>query len=754
MALFELAEVYTVLNQFETAMRYYTLAAEDNAMNVLPHRRMAQICLHRGKLLEARTHVENLFKVDPYFIPGFLLMAEIQVKERDLDAALDTLKQAEAVDSENIDIQLRLADIYSQQNDVKNMEAALKKAVAVDPSARQACLNLADLYLSLEKPEKAESLLIGIVETPGEEGRKHMDLARFYELQNQMDKAAQVYEKAVQAAPFDVSVKIGRARFYARQNMKDAALAEIKQALSLEKESLDVLTEAGRIYLHFGMLQAAQAALYRVLQKDDTFVDALFEQGRVFMAQKNYKRALEYIDTAITLDAPLKKRELLARAYYLRALCIEAGGAADMSNQKIFRAAAGMLDDPQAFETDQVKASLMAAAALEPSLTPARIRLVEIFLMEKEAEKAREQITEILKYQSFNLKLLTLQAAVYILEGNFAAAEEILTQMASRNPDHIPTYVRLGALSRAMGKKDQALDLLSRAREKAPDQLGLIKMMADIYVADKKYDAAMDMVTLLSGESDSRAGAFFENLKGEISMSRGDMETALTHFEAAVAQNPDYVKARLNAAGLCLRSRKTQRALDHYKAVEILDPGHVQTLMAIGFIHDTAGRYDMAEGYYRKVLEIAPDHANAANNLAFILSQDTGSLDEALRLASMARVHMPKSPNVLDTLGWIYYLKGNYLTARSELEESLSLYPDNAMACFHYGMTLYHLKEYEKARSFLNRALSLNPSFTGAELMPGFFPYHAGQPDQAEPEEQQGGRFRCFAGFQAGGSDH
>jgi len=45
----------------------------------------------------------------------------------------------------------------------------------------------------------------------------------------------------------------------------------------------------------------------------------------------------------------------------------------------------------------------------------------------------------------------------------------------------------------------------------------------------------------------------------------------------------------------------------------------------------------------------------------------------------------------------------------------LSLYPDNALACFHYGMTLYQVGEYEKARSFLNRALSLNPSFAGAD---------------------------------------
>ncbi len=64
----------------------------------------------------------------------------------------------------------------------------------------------------------------------------------------------------------------------------------------------------------------------------------------------------------------------------------------------------------------------------------------------------------------------------------------------------------------------------------------------------------------------------------------------------------------------------------------------------IGIISDSLGEYDQAEAYYRKVLEIAPNHPDANNNLAFILSEKPNHLEEAFRLAKVARENVPKIP--------------------------------------------------------------------------------------------------------------
>ncbi len=708
-ALFELAEVYTVLNQYETAMRFYHLAANVNTGNVLPLRRLAQIHLANGQLLEARTYVNRIFAIDPVYVPALQILADIQVRERDRNAALETLKKAAAIDPENIDTHLGTARIFLEAGDNQGAERALQEVIAIDPSHQEASLSLTDLYVSTGRPLEAEHLLTAIAATSGAEPRKFTNLARFLETRGRFDEAEENYQKAAAAAPEDVFPLLNLAEFYSRRNIKDSALETMVAAQSLGKQTDAVLTELGRIYLDFGMTAQAESALNRVLDQNSTYAEALFEKGRVMMARNNFQRALDFFDTAIT------QNPAHARAYYYRAICIQNGGASNRSNQKIFRAAAGMLDDPAAFEKDQIKASLQVAVAIDPDLIAARIRLIEAYLLEQDARNAREQLTQVLKHRDPDLKLLTLQAAIHVLENDFASAEQLLARMVAQRPGHIPTYVRLGALTRAMGKPDQALEVLRTAHDQAPDNRDLIRMMADIYVENRQFQAALDMVDLFQKKTETGSEAFFENLKGEVHLARGDIPTALVHFESAIKDRSDYVPPRMHAAGIYHRRGDVIRALAHYQAVENLDPAHGQALMAIGFIHDAAARYDLAKAYYRKVLDLDPGHANAANNLAFILADQPEHLEEAYRLAVMAREKQPKDPHVLDTLGWIYYQKGNYLSARSELEESLDIFPDNALATFHYGMTLYRLQEYEKARSFLNRALSLDDSFKGAD---------------------------------------
>jgi tetratricopeptide (TPR) repeat protein len=82
--------------------------------------------------------------------------------------------------------------------------------------------------------------------------------------------------------------------------------------------------------------------------------------------------------------------------------------------------------------------------------------------------------------------------------------------------------------------------------------------------------------------------------------------------------------------------------------------------MTLGMLYDHEGSFDKGETCYRKALEIEHDFAPAASNLAWNLAQRGSSIDEALRLARIAKEQLPNSPAVMDTLGWIYYLKGNF----------------------------------------------------------------------------------------------
>ncbi len=97
--------------------------------------------------------------------------------------------------------------------------------------------------------------------------------------------------------------------------------------------------------------------------------------------------------------------------------------------------------------------------------------------------------------------------------------------------------------------------------------------------------------------------------------------------------------------------------------------------MMLGIIFSMKKQLNLAELHYRKALEINPDFAPAANNLAYLLSIQDKNIDEALGYARKAKERLPEEPSVMDTLGWIYYKKALYDSAIGEFKDSLEKMP-------------------------------------------------------------------------------
>ena len=132
-------------------------------------------------------------------------------------------------------------------------------------------------------------------------------------------------------------------------------------------------------------------------------------------------------------------------------------------------------------------------------------------------------------------------------------------------------------------------------------------------------------------------------------------------------------------------------------------------------IYDLQNRFDLSEKHYRAALEINPDFVAAANNLAFILADQDRDIEEAFNFARMAKEKYPNDPNVMDTLGWVYYRKGLYDSAIGEFSDCLEKMPENPTVIYHLGMAYYKKGDLENARAELAKALQLDESFNGAD---------------------------------------
>ena len=90
-------------------------------------------------------------------------------------------------------------------------------------------------------------------------------------------------------------------------------------------------------------------------------------------------------------------------------------------------------------------------------------------------------------------------------------------------------------------------------------------------------------------------------------------------------------------------------------------------------LEDARGNSAEAEKDYRKALEITPETAIAANNLAWLLAENQGNLDEALQLAQVTANKNQTVAGYFDTLGWVYYKKGLYSPAVEQFKKAVAL---------------------------------------------------------------------------------
>jgi tetratricopeptide (TPR) repeat protein len=102
-----------------------------------------------------------------------------------------------------------------------------------------------------------------------------------------------------------------------------------------------------------------------------------------------------------------------------------------------------------------------------------------------------------------------------------------------------------------------------------------------------------------------------------------------------------------------------------------------------------------------------PDNAAALNYLGYMFAEDGSNLDEAETLIQRALKLQPANGGYLDSLGWIYYKKGQYKRAMEVLERAVALDKNEGVIWEHLGDVLVALGQKKSALEKYREALKL-----------------------------------------------
>jgi tetratricopeptide (TPR) repeat protein len=221
----------------------------------------------------------------------------------------------------------------------------------------------------------------------------------------------------------------------------------------------------------------------------------------------------------------------------------------------------------------------------------------------------------------------------------------------------------------SLGQHAQALQLYKKGVEARPDDLAALQGYA--LALDRAGQGHQAEALLLKAVADRPAPELYE----------------------AAARL--YDRQGRNSEGIALLNRGLSKR-----------PRDEALLYALGAAYERGGEVQKSLEKMRAVLDINPDNANALNFIGYTLADKGIDSSEAERLVSRALELKPEQGAFLDSLGWVYFRRGDFGRAVEWLERAAAASPGEPTIDEHLGDAYMRVSRQNDAAEAYRRALT------------------------------------------------
>ena len=152
-----------------------------------------------------------------------------------------------------------------------------------------------------------------------------------------------------------------------------------------------------------------------------------------------------------------------------------------------------------------------------------------------------------------------------------------------------------------------------------------------------------------------------------------------------------------------------EKSIEYYSlTLENIEKDHFllpKILERRGVSYERLGDWKSAEKDLIESLKILPDQAHVINYLAYTWIDMGTNLDKGLEMLKKAAKLEENSGYIIDSLGWAYFAKKNYIEAEFFLQQAVKLLPTDPIINDHYADTLWLLNKQIQARHIWNNIL-------------------------------------------------
>jgi tetratricopeptide (TPR) repeat protein len=659
------------------------IRAADLLPNDLPLQiKAGNFLLLAGRFDDAKARAQKVLEKAPRNVAAQIVTANALAGLKDVDAAVTQIEDALRVDPDRSDTYASLGALELSRGKRDEAEQAFTKAVALQPDSVVARLALGNFYWSTGQIAAAEQSMTRALQIDPKNPLTNRALANFY-LATNRPASAEGPLKTIHDVTHTPASAFDLAEFYAGIGNEPAARDLLQGLLIDTRAATSANARLAALDYKTGHRDEAYRRLAVVLDKEPDNLQALLVKSTLLVADAKPDEAL-----AAATTAKDRHPESTAALFVL-------GRVQSVRKQ------------PEA-----AIAAYQEVLRLNPRATDAKLALAQLTLARGQPDTSVGFSTEALVNEPANGDAKLMLVRGLLAQGDLDRAATDLKQLMALFPNSADVHTEMGML---LGRRRDFVGArreLERAQQLQPDGIealgGLLAL--DLAVGDKASAKARVDARVAANPT-----AVLLTLAARTYAASGDFDAAESYLRRSIDLDSTYLAAYGGLGQLYASQGKLGPALAEFQALAARSPKSVPTLTMLGIILQAEGNEAAARGQFERVLQIDPEAAVAANNLAWIYAETNGNLDIALQLAKTAQEHLPGAPEVNDTLGFIYYKRGLASLAIPPLKMSAEKDPDNATYRYHLGLAYASAGDSVQARQSLARALALKPDFRGAE---------------------------------------
>ena len=599
--------------------------------------------------------------------------------------ALQILDSAPRAHANDLGIQIYKLKVFEQLADTSQIETTLRKLLTLHPGQAVFRKQLIKFYIDQHRLDDAEAELRAAAQSNAKDSDAELALVQFLYKAKGYAVAHQELTARIDAGGNVFPYQMALADLdYAHGNFADAVKS--LEVLAKDPNSPDhshaAKIKLAEINIANKNIDAADAILADVLRQDGRDATGLKLRAAIHMERGQLDAAIA--DLRQALDNRSRAADLMLQL----AIAYERRGDIELAEKQF--------------------AEAFRASGFEPAVG---LNYVAFLRRRGSLDRADDILTDLAARQPKNLPILSALAEVRLARQDWSGAQEIGEAMRRIGGNNSVADEIVGTALNGQQKYNESIAAFQNAAAAAPQALQPMVLLVRALVHAKQTDRAVSFLQAVLKSNPTNAEAYV--LLGSIARTHGALDQAAKSFMTAIDKQPDNSIGYRALAELYLAQHKTDAALATLRAGLKRQPDNAILHMALAVAFERAEDYNAAISEYEYVLAQQPGSLVAINNLASLLADhrtDKASLERAQALAASLR--HSQVPQFKDTLGWVDYRSGDVKAAVPLLEEAAAALPDQAAVRYHLGMSYVASGQGSKASQEFKIALSKAPSAT------------------------------------------